>query len=113
MRRMLVLTMAHGLMVASMGCATAMNMQDDSLRKPYGGVTMPLFEFTGGDLAEYRALILWPYWVLDKPLSLFADTLTLPFILWSQRDAQSATYRQITQSSPASSGGTDPVRQSP
>src|SRR5262245_5019746 len=109
---MLVLTVAHGLMVAGVGCATAMNMEDNSQRKPYGGVTMPLFEFTGdGDLAEYRALLLWPYWVLDKPLSLFADTLTLPYILWSQRDAQSSTNRQFPQLSAASPSGNVPVRQ--
>lgn len=103
MRRMLLLAMALGLIVESMGCATALNVQDASLCKPYGGVTMPLFMFSGGgELAESAALFLWPYWLLDKPLSLFADTLTLPYTLWAQRDTQSSTNRQIPQLSPAS-----------
>jgi len=102
-RRTFLLAMSLGLMIAGLGCATALNIQDASLRKPYGGVTMPLFEFSGGgELAEYSALILWPFWVLDKPLSFLADTLTLPYTLWAPRDTESSTYRQFPQLAPAS-----------
>jgi len=90
-------------MIAGLGCATALNIQDASLSKPYGGVTMPLVEFSGGgELSEYSALILWPFWLLDKPLSLLADTLTLPYTLWAPRDSESTTYRQIPKLSPSS-----------
>jgi len=102
--RMLLWAMAAGLMVTSMGCATALNVQDASLRKPYGGVTMPLVVFSGnGEMAESAEIFLWPFWLLDKPLSLFADTLTLPYISWAQRDTQSSANScppQLTQLAP-------------
>jgi uncharacterized protein YceK len=72
------------------GCATAINMQDAALRKPYGGFTMPLDDFFGGSEAgDYVLVRFWPIWLLDKPFSLFGDTLTLPYILWLQRDSSS------------------------
>lgn len=90
--------MALGLTVAGAGCATALNVQDASLRKPYGGVAMPPTEFFGGnesgEAAEYAALFFWPLWLFDKPLSLFADTLTLPYTLYAQRAAQSPPKNQ-------------------
>lgn len=95
--------MALLLMVASTGCATALNIQDAEMCKPYGGVTMSLYEFTGGnELSEYSSVILWPIWLLDKPLSLFADTLALPYTLRAQKDTHSATNRQVPQLFPAS-----------
>jgi uncharacterized protein YceK len=100
-RRGLVFTIALGLTVGGSGCATALNIQDASLRKPYGGVTMPITEFFGGnesgEAAEYAALFFWPFWVLDKPLSLFADTLTLPYTLYAQRTPQSPPKDQGPQ----------------
>lgn len=93
--------MALLLPVGGLGCATALNIQDDSRCKPYGGVTMSLFEFSGdGERAEESALFLWPFWVLDKPLSFFADSLTLPYTLWAQRNTQSSTNRQAPQHTP-------------
>ena len=90
--------MALGSIAACMGCATALNIQDASQHKPYGGVTMPLTEFSGGGaLAEYSAFFLWPYWLIDKPLSLVADTLTLPYTLKAQQDTELSTNRQIPQ----------------
>ena len=87
--------MGLGLTVAGTGCATALNVQDDSLRKPYGGFVMPLTEFFGGgESAEYASLLFWPFWLLDKPLSLVADTLTLPYTLYPQRDTQSPPKSQ-------------------
>ncbi len=98
MRRTLLLAMALGLTVAGTGCATALNVQDASLRKPYGGVAMPLNDFFGGgDSADYASLLLWPFWLVDKPLSLFADTLTLPYILWAQHDTLLSPKSQISQ----------------
>jgi uncharacterized protein YceK len=86
---MLLMAMALGLSVAGTGCATALNVQDASLHKPYGGFTMPLTDFFGGgEHGETAALLFWPVWLIDKPFSLFADTLTLPYILYAQRDAQ-------------------------
>ena len=65
MRRTLHFTLALGLTIAGPGCATALNMQDASLRKPYGGVTMPITEFFGGgesgEASEYSALFFGPY----------------------------------------------------
>lgn len=87
MRRTFFVALALGLMTG-LGCATALNVQNDSLRKPYGGVTMPLFEFCGGNQStEHGALVLFPFWLLDKPLSLLADTLTLPYTLWPRQDS--------------------------
>jgi hypothetical protein len=86
-RRKLLFSLVLGLVGGNVGCATALNVQDASLRKPYGGVSMSLFQFSGGgELADSAALFLWPIWLLDKPLSLFADTLTLPYTLRGQRD---------------------------
>ena len=94
MRRVILLAMA--LMVSSAcGCATALNMQDATMHKPYGGFTMPLDEFCGGGVGgEYTAIICWPIWLADKPLSLFADTITLPYLLWLQRDARQPPNEQ-------------------
>ncbi|MHB1426384.1 MAG: YceK/YidQ family lipoprotein [Gemmataceae bacterium] len=92
---MLLLSMALGLTVAGTGCATALNLQEASQRKPYGGFTMPMTDFFGGgDSAEYAAFLFWPFWLLDKPLSLFADTLTLPYTLSVQHDAQTPPKSQ-------------------
>jgi uncharacterized protein YceK len=94
-RRLLFFALTLTLSIAGTGCATALNMQDDSMRKPYGGVTMPVAEFFGGgESAEYSSLLFWPIWLFDKPLSLFADTLTLPFTLSAQRDSQSPAKNQ-------------------
>jgi uncharacterized protein YceK len=90
-RRKLLLSLVLGLAVVDMGCATALNVQDASMRKPYGGVTMSLLVFSGdGEMAESAALFLWPFWLLDKPLSFFADTLTLPYIFWARQDSPSS-----------------------
>ena len=70
-RRMLLFALASGLTVASLGCATALNMQDATLRKPYGGVTMPILDFFGNtESSEAAALLFWPVWLIDKPLEL-------------------------------------------
>ena len=96
--------MVLGLTVADAGCATALNVQDASLRKPYGGVRMSLFQFSGGnELSDSAALFLLPYWLLDKPFSLIADTLTLPYTLRTPQDSQSSvnTYPpQLTHTPP-------------
>lgn len=98
MRRMLLYAMALGLTIAGNGCATALNVQDASFCKPYGGFTMPMNDFFGGgEPADYASLLFWPIWLLDKPFSLFADTLTLPYILAKQQDAQSSTKSQSPQ----------------
>jgi hypothetical protein len=77
------------LAIAGNGCATALNMQDAKMHKPYGGVTMSLNDFCGGEPGgDYAAFVCWPIWLADKPLSLCADTITLPYLLWLQRDAQ-------------------------
>jgi uncharacterized protein YceK len=100
-RRRLLLTIALPLTVAGFGCATALNVQDDSRCKPYGGVTMSLFEFSGdGERAEEAAIFLWPFWVMDKPLSFFADTLTLPYTLWTRWNTQSSTNHQTPHLTP-------------
>lgn len=102
MRQWLLLAMAVGLTVAAMGCATALNLQDATLRKPYGGATMPITEFFGGSesgvSAEYGALFFWPFWLLDKPLSFLGDTLSLPYTLYVQRNAQTPPKEQNPQS---------------
>jgi len=104
-RRRLLFTMALGLTLAGSGCATALNVQDDALRKPYGGVTMRLTDFFGGSesgpFSEYAALFFWPFWVVDKPLSFIGDTLTLPYTLHAQRNDQSPPTSQGPQSTPS------------
>jgi hypothetical protein len=81
--------MALALAIAGDGCATVLNVQDAAMRKPYGGFTMPLNDFCGGEPGgEYAALVCWPLWLADKPLSLFGDTIALPYLLWLQRDAR-------------------------
>jgi uncharacterized protein YceK len=97
MRRMLLLAATWGAIIAS-GCATALNMQDATLRKPYGGFTMSPTEFFGGDqYAEVVSYLFWPMWLLDKPLSLCADTVTLPYTLWAQRTNSSPSTDQRTE----------------
>lgn len=102
MRHRLLFVMALGLMVVATGCATALNIQDAALRKPYGGVAMSITDFFGGsdsgEASEYASLFFWPFWVFDKPLSLFADTLTLPYTLYSQRNTQSSQPNHSPQS---------------
>ena len=86
-RRMAVCLMV-ALTVSLGGCATAINMQNVTMRKPYGGFTMPLDDFFGGNEAgDYVLLRFWPLWLLDKPFSLFGDTVTLPYTLWLQRES--------------------------
>ena len=96
--------MAVGLTVVGSGCATALNVQDAALCKPYGGVTMPLTDFFGGnqsgEFSEYGAMFFWPFWIIDKPFSLFADTLTLPYTLYAQRNAASPATNQSLQPPP-------------
>ena len=87
MRRVLLVGMALALAIAGAGCATALNMQDAALQKPYGGFLMKPDEFFGGGhMGECSAILFWPMWLLDKPLSLAADTITLPYVLWHKRD---------------------------
>ena len=95
---MLLYAMALGLTIAGSGCATALNVQDASFCKPYGGFTMPINDFFGGgEPAEWASLLFWPIWLLDKPFSLFADTPTLPYLLVKQRDAQTPAKSQSPQ----------------
>jgi uncharacterized protein YceK len=99
-RRMLHLAMALGLTFVGLGCATALNLQDASLRKPYGGVTMPILEFFGNnESSEYAAVFFWPWWLIDKPLSLVGDTLSLPYLLATRQNAQPAGRQQSPQPS--------------
>ena len=102
MRRMILFAMGLACIAAGIGCATALNVQDASLRKPYGGVTMPITEFFGGsdsgEFAEYAAIMFWPWWLVDKPFSLVADTLTLPYLLAERRNNVSPPSRDNLQS---------------
>jgi len=91
------------------GCATAINMQNATMQKPYGGFTMPLDDFFGGtEAGDYVAVRFCPIWLLDKPLSLFGDTITLPYTLWVQRASWlpqkkptgSTTTNRVSLSSP-------------
>jgi hypothetical protein len=96
---MLLFALAFGLTIASLGCATALNMQDEKLRKPYGGFTMPIVDFFGNtESSEAAALLFWPVWLIDKPLSLFGDTLTLPYVLYVRRDTQTPVQIRRPQS---------------
>jgi hypothetical protein len=96
---MLLLALASGLTVASLGCATALNIQDATMQKPFGGVTMPILDFFGNtESSESAALLFWPVWLIDKPLSLFGDTLSLPYILYVRRDAPLPMQKQNPQS---------------
>jgi uncharacterized protein YceK len=101
---MLLFAMTLGLTFAGLGCATALNIQDATLCKPYGGVTMPITQFFGNNEASEAASVLfWPWWLFDKPLSLVGDTLTLPYILYVRRDTQPVEQKQgpqITQPTP-------------
>lgn len=86
MRRMLLRTVIGAAMIAG-GCATALNLQDETSRRNYGGVLMAPGEFFGGgDAGDLSAIMFWPLWLLDKPLSLFGDTVALPYTLWVSRD---------------------------
>jgi uncharacterized protein YceK len=85
---MLLFAMALTTASGAAGCATAINIQDATLQKPYGGVTMsPADFFGGGQISESVAVLYWPLWLVDKPLSLVGDTLTLPYTLWVRRAA--------------------------
>ena len=87
MRRILLLVVAGWGALLAGGCATALNLQDETLRKPYGGFTMRPDDFFGGGYSgEMATLLFWPMWLLDKPLSLFGDTLSLPYTLWVHHD---------------------------
>ncbi len=88
MCRRLASCLAAVLVVSVSGCATAINMQQAAMRKPYGGVNMCLDDFFGGSEAGDCVLQrYWPIWLLDKPFSLFGDTVTLPYTLWVQRES--------------------------
>lgn len=78
--------LAAALVLSIGGCATAINLQDTRQQKPYGGFLMPLDDFFGGEEAgDYVSFRFWPIWLVDKPLSLFGDTISLPYVLWLQR----------------------------
>jgi len=84
-RRRLFLAVSLTLLIG--GCATAINVQDATLQKPYGGFTMPVTDFFGGGAtSDTVAVKFWPLWLVDKPLSFVGDTLTLPYTLWVQRN---------------------------
>jgi uncharacterized protein YceK len=95
------------LSLAGGGCASVLNLQDETLRKPYGGFTMPIAEFFGGgDFGEISGIFFWPVWLLDKPLSLCADTIMLPYTLWLQRET--ATPPQTPRSAALNANPTQP-----
>jgi uncharacterized protein YceK len=88
MNRRVAIWLAAALVISAGGCATAINLQEATKQKPYGGFTMPLDDFFGGaEAGDYVLLRFWPLWLLDKPLCLFGDTVTLPYTLWLQRAA--------------------------
>lgn len=83
MRRKVLIAIAFAASLAG-GCATALNLQDESLRKPYGGFTMSVADFFGGgDFGEASSILYWPMWLIDKPFSLLGDTVALPYTLWT------------------------------
>jgi hypothetical protein len=105
-----MLLLATILAIPSGGCATAINTQDAALCKPFGGVTMPLTDFFGGSMSDAVALLFWPIWLVDKPLSLVGDTLTLPYTLWVQRDAGSDSTGQGADHEPTNRPAGTPGR---
>ncbi len=110
---MLFFPAALGMAIAVSGCATALNVQDNDLRKPYGGFTMPVEDFFGGGPGGERgAILFWPLWLLDKPLSLVGDTLTLPLTLCGRQDTWVLQKGQNAGMPPAPPppGETNPVR---
>jgi hypothetical protein len=83
------------ILAITSGCATAINTQNAALCKPFGGVTMSLTDFFGGgSMSDPVSLLFWPIWLVDKPLSLVGDTITLPYTLWVQWDAGSGRTEQ-------------------
>jgi uncharacterized protein YceK len=99
MRRRWLVAVVLALALAGGGCATALNLQDEVQRKPYGGFTMPIADFFGsGDFGEVGGILFWPLWLVDKPLSLFGDTITLPYTLWVRRGAASPQTQPSTPS---------------
>jgi uncharacterized protein YceK len=83
-RRLLIVPILIGM---AAGCATVKNVESAEA-KPYGGLTMPCFEFFGGGQnGGFAAAGGWPIWLLDKPFTLVGDTVTLPYTLWVTRDA--------------------------
>ncbi len=70
------------------GCATVKNVCEPE-PKPFGGTTMPCYDFLGGGQnAGFAAGVLWPLWLADKPLAFVGDVLTLPYVMWA-RDHES------------------------
>jgi uncharacterized protein YceK len=65
------------------GCGTIQNVERADARV-YGGFRMTCYEFCGGggQNAGFATLVVWPFWLLDKPLSLVGDTLTIPYVIW-------------------------------
>jgi uncharacterized protein YceK len=116
--RKLLLAATLAMAIAGGGCATAINTQDAAMRKPFGGVTMPLADFFGGDqTSDNVSLLFWPIWLVDKPFSLVGDMLTLPYTLWVQWDTGLPRTGQSTDpeswgssSSPSSRWTMDPCR---
>ena len=89
------------------GCATALNLQEESQRKPYGGFTMSVADFFGGgDYGEASSILYWPMWLLDKPFSLFADTVTLPYTLWTLTNPPGSSPKE--QIAPANNRSVQP-----
>jgi len=67
------------------GCGTVQHLSNSPDRvRPYGGTRMCCHEWFGSSKGQYAAmagLYFWPFYLVDKPLCVVADTLTLPYTL--------------------------------
>lgn len=83
MNRSVIILLAFLLPLTNFGCGTVRNVQTGG--EPYGGVRMKCYDWCGGggQNAGFAAAVLWPFWLIDKPLCLVGDTVTLPYCLWS------------------------------
>jgi uncharacterized protein YceK len=87
-RRLALLLVLGSLVVAGSGCGTVLNFFNGESRGPehvYGGVQMDCqvaAEQLKNNGVQGIPLVLWA--LLDLPLSLLGDTLTLPLVLSDQ-----------------------------
>ena len=105
MRRLSLVLLAGALILAGSGCGTVLNFFNGESRGPehvYGGVQMDCqlaAEHLKDRPAQSIPLVLFA--LLDLPLSLLGDTLTLPIVLSDRLHELTADRPQAPAAGPA------------
>ena len=85
--------------LALSGCGTVQNLSHPGITQPDGGTCMKCYDWCGGQNGGFAAAALWPFWLIDKPFCLVADTITLPDVLCA--DGTVRGWWEVLQPTPA------------